>query len=175
MQAKNTEWMVAAASRFAAASPSNPFLRAVADSIEVGIVVPSILKAKLEAAGFSVIFDIADHAKHGFRELKNKARVAIVGLAKWHPEWPLAGDEGERRTQVAGAAHGKLIPAEPIDPDAILCPIQGWVKQVPDEQGAILHAVNGYLRECQHAEDRKAGLPKRVFGLGSPADLGIKG
>jgi S1-C subfamily serine protease len=41
--------------------------------------VPSILKAKLEAAGFSVIADDEDHKRHGFRPLPNNYRVHVVG------------------------------------------------------------------------------------------------
>ena len=145
MQAKNTEWMVAAARRFNAATPGNPFIAAVCESIEVGVVVPSILKAKLEAAGFSVIADDEDHKRHGFRPLPNNYRVHVVGPANVHPD-----HTGESRTLIAAGV-------------------------APDEADALLHAALGFLRECQHAEDRAAGRPKRVFGLGSPAELGIKG
>lgn len=144
MQKANTEWMVAAARRFNGAMPDNPFILAICGSIEVGIVVPSHLKAKLEAAGFSVIADDEDHAKHGFRRLPNSYRVHVIGPANVHPD-----HSGEARTLIAAGV-------------------------APDEADALLHAALGFLRECQHAEDRAAGLPKRTFGLGNPAELGIK-
>lgn len=140
MQAKNTEWMVAAAKRFA----GNAFADAVCESIEVGMVVPSILKAKLEARGYSVIADAADHKKHGYRQLQNSARVHVIGPASVHPD-----HTGEHRTLIAAGV-------------------------APDEADALLHAALGFLRECQHAADRDAGLPKRTFGLGDPTKLGVR-
>lgn len=144
MQSGNTKWMIAAAGRFAEVMPDNPFLKAVAESIEAGIVVPSILKAKLEAAGFKVSADDEDHKKHGYRVLANNYRVHVVGPANVHPD-----HASEERTLIAAGVSDS-------------------------EADALLHAALGFLRECQHAEDRAAGLPKRTFGLGTPAELGVK-
>ena len=91
-----------------------------------------------------VIADDADHKRHGFRPLPNNYRVHVVGPANAHPD-----HTGEARTLIAAGV-------------------------APDEADALLHAALGFLRECQHAEDRAAGLPKRVFGLGSPAELGVR-
>jgi len=57
---------------------SSAFARAVRASIEVGTVVPSILRAKLAAAGFEVLSDEADVAEYGFRSSKLFQRVLVV-------------------------------------------------------------------------------------------------
>lgn len=146
MQAKNMEWLVKNAPRFAAASPDNPFLKSVAESIEASIVVPSILKAKLLAAGFKVSADDEDHAKYGFRVLKNLYRVHVVGPANLHPE---RANEGEARTLIAAGASDS-------------------------EADALLHAALGFVRECEIRAAKDAGKAAPQFGIGDAATLGVK-
>lgn len=144
MQSKNMKWLVANAPKFAAASPDNPFLKAVAESIEVGIVVPSILKAKLLESGFAVVADDAEHKKYGYRVLPNNYRVHVIGPLNVHPD-----HSDENRGLIAAG-------------------------MAPSEASALVHAALGFVRECVHAEDRAAGKPKRTFGLGDPAALGVQ-
>jgi hypothetical protein len=201
MQEKNLQWLIAAARRFHAASPDNPFLRAVTESIEFTVVPPSLarklkdagfavvqddeadaagnvkfetsvsasrLREGLLAAGYKVSFDDADHAKYGYRVLKNGYRCAVVGPANHHPDHPKALFD---RVLIAAATF-QFPP-----PDLEAMAKKGLSEEKIDQMsecGALLHAALGFLRECQHAEDRAAGLGKRVFGLGSPAALVIK-
>jgi hypothetical protein len=199
MQEKNLQWLIAAARRFHAAMPDNPFARAVAESIEFTVVPPSLakklkdagfavvqddevdaagnvkfetsvsastLREKLLAAGYKVSFDDADHAKYGYRVLKNGYRCAVVGPACHHPD-----HTGEDRVLIAAATF--QFPPPDLEAMAKKGLSEAKIDQL-SQGGALLHAALGFLRECQHAEDRAAGLGKRRFGLGSPAELGVK-
>lgn len=57
---------------------SDPFAKAAAESVEVGILVPSLFRAALERAGFRVVDDKAAVAEYGFASLGILTRVLIV-------------------------------------------------------------------------------------------------
>ncbi len=153
MTSQNTKWLIAAAKKFAALKPDNLFLAAIVASIEAGVVVPSILKTALTAAGFKVVTDHAEHAKHGLRVMANKSRVHVIGPIGVHPDHAMSGGR---------AASGELIaPTDGTERGLIAAGL------ADDEADALLHAALGFVRECQHAEDRAAGLPKQNFGVGN--------
>lgn len=56
----------------------SPIGKAVASSVEVGIVVPSVLRSRLKAAGFKVTDDEATATKLGFAKLAYLTRVLVV-------------------------------------------------------------------------------------------------
>lgn len=87
---------------------TEPFARAVRASIEVGVVIPSILRAKLAAAGLRVVDDQASMAEYGFNSTKVLQRVLVF----------------EKKTIVAmGAA---------ADSDeALLASVLGWFREHP--------------------------------------------
>ena len=74
MRTVNLEYVIASAKD---ERQTDPFAKAVADSIEVGVVVPSILRANLKKAGFIVIDDVAKMSDYGFRTLAVLKRVMI--------------------------------------------------------------------------------------------------
>jgi len=74
MQKANLEYVLAAA---ADERQTDPFALAVRGSIEVGVVVPSILRAKLAEAGYVVHSDEAKMSDYGFKTLKVLQRVII--------------------------------------------------------------------------------------------------
>lgn len=74
MQRANLEFVIAQATD---ESRDDPFSLAVRDSIEVGVVVPSILRAKLAEAGFAVVEDDAALAEYGLASLKSLRRVMV--------------------------------------------------------------------------------------------------
>ncbi len=51
---------------------------AVRNSIEVGVVVPSILRSKLEEAGYSILTDTAALADYGINSLNVLKRVIVA-------------------------------------------------------------------------------------------------
>lgn len=73
MRTENTKYLQHAAKTY----PNDPIALAVRNATEIGIVVPSILRRELEAAGFTIVELNEDHAKEGFRELQNSKRVVI--------------------------------------------------------------------------------------------------
>ncbi|MEA2676391.1 MAG: hypothetical protein QOJ81_532 [Chloroflexota bacterium] len=75
MQQANLDFVIAQAQ---AKRQADAFAEAVRESIEVGIVVPSILRARLKAAKFQVSDDPAIHAKYGYRELNTLSRVIVA-------------------------------------------------------------------------------------------------
>jgi hypothetical protein len=97
VQEKNTKYMVAKAAEFsgALARESNgllkdyiadqaanrcPLAECIHAAVEVGIVVPSILKAKLAEAGFTITNDVDHQDQHealGYRTFDNLFRVLV--------------------------------------------------------------------------------------------------
>ena len=73
MQLKNTQYMLAKSVEFAA----DPIAAIVRKATEVGVVVPSLLKAGLEAGGFRIEDDPQKHAEHGYREFEHLERVLV--------------------------------------------------------------------------------------------------
>lgn len=92
MQKNNLDFVIDQATR--EGRPVDPIATAVAASIEVGVVVPSVLRSKLASAGFKIVEDIAKLADYGFASLASLKRVlvtqdgAIVAMGA-------AGDHGE--------------------------------------------------------------------------------
>lgn len=74
MQSKNLEFVIAQATD---KRQKSDFGKAVAASVEVGVVVPSIFRAKLADAGFSVIEDVAAQAEYGFATMNFLKRTLI--------------------------------------------------------------------------------------------------
>lgn len=182
MQVANTQWLVKRTPHFAKAQPHNPVLKAILDACEAGIVVPSILKANLAAIpDVSIVTDDAEHASFGYRKLVNCWRVLVWGPAKYHPDFDVSKTDeqteppggtatGERRTLLAAGVH--RFPESDLKRMAEAGLTDEQIDRDSQREGLLLAAL-GYVRECQHAEDRAAGLPKRTFGLGSPA-AGVK-
>jgi hypothetical protein len=78
-----------------AAVAADPFKRAVRDSIEVGVVVPSILRTKLVDAGFSLVADDASLAEYGFASTLVLRRVLIRDASREIVAMGAAGNDGE--------------------------------------------------------------------------------
>jgi hypothetical protein len=74
MQSKNLEFVLAQAQD---ERQSSAIGKAVRDSIEVGVVVPSILRANLAKAGYELADDKAAMADYGFASLAVLKRVLV--------------------------------------------------------------------------------------------------
>lgn len=91
MQKANLAYVITAATD---ERQTDPLALAVRDSIEVGVVVPSILRLSLAHAGFGLVDDEVGLAAYGFRSSQVLKRVlisrdgAIVAMGA-------AGDEAE--------------------------------------------------------------------------------
>lgn len=73
MQSKNAEYLIEAAK-----SHADPIAAIVQKATEVGVVVPSILRRELEAAGFKINEDEEEHkTKYGYRKFENLYRVLV--------------------------------------------------------------------------------------------------
>lgn len=72
MQARNLEFVVEQAG-----VQKGAFAKAVKDSIEVGVVVPSVFRAKLEAVGFEVVEDQASMSEYGFASMAVLQRTLV--------------------------------------------------------------------------------------------------
>jgi len=92
MQKANLEFVIEQAS---GARSGDAFAKAVRDSIEVGVVVPSILRAKLADAGFAVVDDVAALAEYGLASLKTLKRVMVNDKKGELVAMGAAGDPGE--------------------------------------------------------------------------------
>lgn len=88
-----------------------PIAKAVRDAVEVGVVVPSILRSNLEAAGYIVKSDHASLAEYGFRSTKTLARVLVV--------------DGKNTIVAMGAAGDHA--------EALLAAMLGWFRENPLE------------------------------------------
>lgn len=119
-----------------------PIPEAVVKSIEVGVVVPSILKANLEAAGLIVDDEHDSHAKQGYCKLDKLVRVHVHGDAKLHPE----------------------CPANHTDPNCLIA-----AGTAADKGDALLHACLGFLRECEIKAAKDKGEKPQEYGLGTVA------
>ncbi len=93
MRTVNTEFVIAQAQHDDHADDA--FSQAVKDSIEVGVVVPSILRKNLEAAGFKVVSDDASLSDYGFASTKVLKRVVIFDKGGTIVAMGAAGDAGE--------------------------------------------------------------------------------
>jgi hypothetical protein len=78
MQSNNLAFVIAQAQ---APRPKHPVATAVRGSIEVGVVVPSILRAKLAKQGLTVHQDRASLAEYGFKDTTVLRRVLITDKA----------------------------------------------------------------------------------------------
>jgi hypothetical protein len=76
MQTRNLEFVIDQAKD--ERQESGGIAIAVRDSIEVGVVVPSILRNELKAAGFEILEGDDEAAKFGFAELSHLKRVLVV-------------------------------------------------------------------------------------------------
>lgn len=74
MRSANLEYVIAQAQD---SGQKDPFGKAVAASIEVGVVVPSILRENLAAAGYEVVDDVAAMSDYGFATLSTLKRVIV--------------------------------------------------------------------------------------------------
>jgi hypothetical protein len=74
MQSKNLEFVIAQAQD---ERQKHPLALAVAAAIEVGVVVPSILRSKLKGAGFKVVEDATTPAEYGFGTLAVLKRTLV--------------------------------------------------------------------------------------------------
>ena len=110
MQANNLAFVLEQA-----AAGSGAFAKAVRDSIEVGVVVPSILRAKLSDAGFTVADDKVAVADYGFASLGTLKRVLVT-----HPKQGL----------VAMGASSDLD-------DALLHAVLGYFREHPSDGADI--------------------------------------
>ncbi len=87
---------------------------AVASSIEVGVVVPSILRRNLEDAGFGLVTDTAALSEYGFKSAKTLQRTVIRDGAGVIVAMGAAGNQDE----------------------ALLAAILGWFREnaLPDSE-----------------------------------------
>ncbi|MEW6223188.1 MAG: hypothetical protein AB1627_01025 [Chloroflexota bacterium] len=72
-----------------------PFALAVRGAIEVGVVVPSILRARLAAARFTVTEDEAALADYGFRSTQHLRRTVVADASGVIVAMGAAGDHDE--------------------------------------------------------------------------------
>lgn len=104
MQKGNTEFVIAQATD---KRQTSPFSKAVRGAIEVGVVVPSILRTNLEDAEFTVKEDEASMGEYGFKSSKFLKRVLITD------------DTGTIIAMGASADHE----------DALLHAVLGWYRE----------------------------------------------
>lgn len=69
--------------------------RAVRDSIEVGVVFPSLLRTKLTEAGYTVAEDEAALADYGFASMATLKRVLVVDADGNIVAMGASGDHGD--------------------------------------------------------------------------------
>lgn len=74
MRTANLEWTIAQATHDAQTSAIG---KAVAASVEVGVIVPSVLRQNLKDAGFKIVTDLADLSSYGFASTKHLVRVVV--------------------------------------------------------------------------------------------------
>jgi hypothetical protein len=92
MQTRNLEYVIAQATDKRQKSAIG---KAVAASIEVGVVVPSMLRANLEDAGYTLVEDKAALADYGFASLKSLNRVIVNDKDGIMVAMGAAGDHSE--------------------------------------------------------------------------------
>jgi len=92
MQKKNLEFVIEQAQH---ENQKSAIGKAVAESVEVGVVVPSILEKKLEAKGFKIVKDDAALADYGFASLKALKRVLVTDADGNLIAMGAAGDHAE--------------------------------------------------------------------------------
>jgi hypothetical protein len=106
MQSKNLEFVLAQAQD---PDQKHPIGKAVAASAEVGVVVPSILRGKLQEAGYTLVDDKVAVAEYGFASLGALKRVLVTD---------------EDGTLVAMGAAGN-------EDEALLAAMLGWFRENP--------------------------------------------
>lgn len=111
MQKVNVDFLISQASR----DPREPIRHAIGTAIEVGIVVPSLLRARLESAGFGLVEDTASLAEYGFASLATLQRVIISDKAGVIVAMGAAGDRDE----------------------ALLAAVLGWCRENPLEGAEV--------------------------------------
>lgn len=128
MQTGNLAYLIDAATD---ERQTDPFAAAVAASIEVGVVVPSILRSQLKAAGFRVVEDVAALAEYGFASLATLERVVVTDGAGGIVAMGAAGDHAEAILHAAlGWFREHPLPDAEIPPGIATAPTQ------PDESPA---------------------------------------
>lgn len=90
MQKNNLDFVIEAAT-----VSRSDIAGAVRGAIEVGVVVPSILRSNLEAAGYTVKEDEAALAEYGFASMKTLKRVLVTDEDGELVAMGAAGDHGE--------------------------------------------------------------------------------
>jgi len=105
MQKVNLEFLIGQATD---ERQTAPIAKAVADAVEVGVVVPSILRRNLDDAGLTVVEDETTLSEHGFASLQALKRTVVL--------------DGE--LIVAMGAAGDLD-------EAILHAMLGWFREHP--------------------------------------------
>lgn len=102
MQTANMEFVLAAAARADEYQGADrKFAQAAADSVEVGVLVPSIFKANLTAAGFGVVEDVAALSEYGFASLGTLKRVIVADKSGAIIAMGAAGDHKEALAHAA--------------------------------------------------------------------------
>lgn len=94
MQSNNLNWLIEQVSSDER-DKKDKFLAAIADSIEVGVVVPSILRRNLTDAGFAIVEDKASMSEYGFASLATLERVLITDSKGALVAMGAAGDPSE--------------------------------------------------------------------------------
>lgn len=92
MQKANLDFVIEQAEH---ADRKDKFGKAVAKSIEVGVVVPSILRTNLEVAGYSILEDKASLSDYGFASAKILQRVLVTDKEGTIIAMGAAGDHAE--------------------------------------------------------------------------------
>jgi hypothetical protein len=110
----------------ASAILGGPVAQAVRDATEVGVVVPSILRKNLQAAGFAIEEFELKHLK-GIRVFSGKSK------------WP---NPTNLTSTALGDDHGKVETASEFNGEELVA--QGLSFDFAD---ALLHALLGYVRE----------------------------
>lgn len=105
------------------------FANAVNDSTEVGIVVPSILRANLAKAGFKVVDDAAKMSEYGFKSSKWLKRVAVFDKAGTLLAMGAAPDVAEATAAAAlGWFREHPLEGSPVHPAIAPAPVVATVK-----------------------------------------------
>jgi hypothetical protein len=92
MRQANTEFVVRQAQH---KNQKGAFAKAVKGAIEVGVVVPSILRSNLQDAGFNVVADETTLAEYGFKGTNVLKRVLVTNKDGRIVAMGAASDEGE--------------------------------------------------------------------------------
>jgi len=121
MRTVNTEFVITQAN-----AGTSKIHKAVKDAIEVGVVVPSILRKNLEDAGLTIVDDEARLSEYGFASMKHLKRVQVWDKTGHLIAMGAAGDFAEALLHaMLGYFRENLVPGTEQAPESVFVPTEG--------------------------------------------------